>query len=58
MRMMVILWFVRGNFTRDILFNPSFNIGLGLAIGLCMLAETARQGRTAKNRPLPAEVAR
>lgn len=58
MRMMVVLWFVRGNFTRDILFNPSFNIGLGLAIGLCMLAETARQGRAAKNRPLPAEVAR
>ncbi len=48
MRMMVVLWFVRGNFTRDILFNPSFNIGLGLAIGLCMLAETARQGRAAK----------
>jgi hypothetical protein len=48
MRMMVVLWFVRGNFTRDILFNPSFNIGLGLAIGLCMLAETARKGRAAK----------
>jgi hypothetical protein len=49
MRMMVILWFVRGNFTRDILFNPSFNIGLGLAIGLCMLAEVARQERAASN---------
>jgi hypothetical protein len=58
MRMMVVLWFVRGNFTRDILFNPSFNIGLGLAIGLCMLAETARKGRTAEKRTLPAEPAR
>jgi hypothetical protein len=58
MRMMVVLWFVRGNFTRDILFNPSFNIGLGLAIGLCMLAETARAGYVAKSRALPAEPSR
>jgi hypothetical protein len=43
MRMMVILWAVRGFFTRDILYNPSFSIGLGLAIGLCMLAEVARE---------------
>lgn len=58
MRMMIVLWFVRGNFTRDILFNPSFNIGLGLAIGLCMLAETARKGRATEKRALPAEPAR
>ncbi len=43
LRMMVVLWVVRGMFTREILFNPSFNIGLGLCIGLCMLAELARQ---------------
>ena len=43
MRMMVILWVVRGSFTREILYNPSFNIALGLTIGLCMLAEVARQ---------------
>lgn len=43
MRMMVILWVVRGMFTREILYNPSFNIALGLVIGLCMLAEVARR---------------
>ena len=43
MRMMVFLWFVRGMFTREILYNPSFNIALGLTIGLCMLAQVARQ---------------
>jgi hypothetical protein len=52
MKMMVILWFVRGNFTRDIVFSPSFNIGLGLAIGLCMLAEVARQERASPQRDL------
>jgi hypothetical protein len=43
MRMMVVLWVVRGMFTREILYNPSFNIALGLTIGLCMLAQVARQ---------------
>jgi hypothetical protein len=43
MRMLVILWVVRGMFTAEILFNLSFNIALGLVIGLCMLAEVARQ---------------
>jgi hypothetical protein len=43
MRMMVILWAVRGAFTADILYSPSFCIGLGLSIGLCMLAEIERK---------------
>jgi hypothetical protein len=50
MRMMVILWVVRGMFTRDIIFNPSFNIALGLCIGLCMIAEVARR----ETKPPPA----
>jgi hypothetical protein len=40
--MMAILWFVRGQFTREILYNPTFNIALGLVIGLCILSEVAR----------------
>ncbi len=42
MRMMVVLWVVRGMFTREIMFSPSFNIALGLIIGYCMLGEVAR----------------
>jgi hypothetical protein len=40
--MTVFLWLVRGMFTREILYNPSFNIALGLAIGLCIIAEASR----------------
>ncbi|HEY2895243.1 MAG TPA: O-antigen ligase family protein [Pirellulales bacterium] len=47
MRMMVLLWVVRGMFTREILYNPSFNIALGLAIGLAMLAQVERRGISA-----------
>jgi hypothetical protein len=43
LRMMIFLWIVRGMFTREILYNPSFNIAMGLVIGLCMLAEVARE---------------
>ncbi|MEX2113429.1 MAG: O-antigen ligase family protein [Pirellulales bacterium] len=43
MRMIIVLWAVRGVFTNDILYNPSFNIGIGLCIGLCILSETARE---------------
>ncbi len=39
-RMMVLLWAARGMFTREILYNPSFNIALGLCIGLYILAQT------------------
>lgn len=37
LRMMLILWGVRGMFSQEILFNPGFCMGLGLAIGLCMV---------------------
>jgi hypothetical protein len=37
LRMMIVLWAVRGFFSQEILFNPGFCMGLGLAIGLCMV---------------------
>ncbi len=37
MRMMIVLWGVRGLFSQEILYNPGFCMGLGLAIGLCMV---------------------
>ena len=37
LRMMITLWAVRGAFSQEILFNPGFCMGLGLAIGLCMI---------------------
>lgn len=42
LRMVVLLWCVRGFFTREVMYNPSFNMALGLAIGLCILAEKSR----------------
>lgn len=33
LQMLVILWLVRGMFTREILYSPTFSIALGLAIG-------------------------
>jgi hypothetical protein len=54
LRMLIFLWVVRGMFTREILFSPSFNIGLGLSIGLCIIAESARpRGTAASPKPLP-----
>jgi hypothetical protein len=44
-RMLVVLWAARGMFSREILYNPSFSIAIGLVIGLFMLAEVARQGQ-------------
>ncbi len=46
-RMLVVLWAVRGCFTNDILYSPSFNIAFGLCIGFCVLAETAREAEIA-----------
>jgi hypothetical protein len=46
LRMMLVLWFVRGMFSREILYAPSFCIGLGLAIGLCI-----SQGMWKQNEP-------
>jgi O-antigen ligase len=38
LRYMLILWTVRGMFNDEILYNPGFCIGLGLAMGLCIAA--------------------
>jgi O-antigen ligase len=40
MRMMLILWVVRGMFSREILYSPGFCIGIGLALGLCIVEYT------------------
>jgi hypothetical protein len=42
MRMLVFLWVVRGMFSAEILFNPSFNMAIGLAIGHCLLVRKAQ----------------
>jgi O-antigen ligase len=39
MHSMLILWMVRGMFTREILYNPGACIGLGLVIGWCMVEQ-------------------
>ena len=44
-RMLVILWCVRGLFTREILYNPSFCLALGMVIGLCLVASGRTQLR-------------
>jgi hypothetical protein len=45
LRMMVLLWMIRGMFTSSILYNPGFSIGLGLAIGYCsVLAAKPKRG--------------
>lgn len=36
-RMLVVLWVVRGMFTREILYNPSFCLAIGMVIGLCLV---------------------
>ncbi len=41
LRMMLLLWSLRGLFTREILYNPGFCMGIGLAIGLCIVEATA-----------------
>lgn len=46
MRMMIILWFVRGIFSREILYSPGFCMGVGLAIGLCISRGVWRRAKT------------
>jgi hypothetical protein len=36
LRMMLAMWFIRGIFSREILYSPGFCIGLGMTIGLCI----------------------
>lgn len=35
MRVLLVLWVIRGMFTREILYAPAFCAALGLALGLC-----------------------
>jgi hypothetical protein len=37
LRMMILLWILRGLFSREILYSPAFSLGLGLCVGLCVL---------------------
>ncbi|HKD38417.1 MAG TPA: O-antigen ligase family protein [Pirellulales bacterium] len=54
LRMMLLLWALRGLFTREILYNPGFCMGIGLAIGLCIveagLAEASSALRPGESR--------
>jgi O-antigen ligase len=53
MRMLIFLWVVRGLFTPEIMYNPSFDMAIGLVIGFCMLADTAGEAeRVANSRAL------
>jgi hypothetical protein len=52
LRMMLILYFVRGNFSREVLYVPGFCIGMGLIIGLC-IANGMWAKQPKKTRPLP-----
>ncbi len=37
LRLFMILWFIRGLFSREILYMPVFAAGLGVCIGLCIV---------------------
>ena len=37
LRYVLILWMVRGFFTHEIIYSPSFNMAIGLCLGLCAL---------------------
>jgi hypothetical protein len=41
LRMMIIVWIVRGLFTEEILYNPSFCMALGMSLGACLIREKA-----------------
>lgn len=36
LRIMIILWLLRGMFTREVLYSPNFSIALGLCVGFCI----------------------
>lgn len=55
LRMMVVLWFVRGIFSREILYSSGFCMGLGLAIGLCIARGVWRQPKQTSQLPIPAK---
>jgi hypothetical protein len=49
LRLMLMLWALRGLFTREILYNPGFCMGIGLAIGLCIVEVGASLEPTGTN---------
>jgi O-Antigen ligase len=59
LKMMVLLWIMRGLFTSAILYNPGFSMGMGLAIGYCMLLmATPKRGAQRAGQPaLPGRLA-
>jgi hypothetical protein len=46
LRMILVLWAIRGAFTNEILYSPSFCLAIGLAIGLCSQSITAAEVRS------------
>jgi hypothetical protein len=63
LRMALLLWIVRGMFSREVLYSPSFAVAVGLAVGLCIRAEVwrprprATPGRAQLPRPAASRVA-
>jgi hypothetical protein len=47
LRMMLFLFAVRGLFSREVLYNPSFCVAIGLAIGLCIVEGEAAKSAAA-----------
>jgi O-antigen ligase len=43
LRMMVLLFVMRGMFSREIIYTPGFSMGLGFALGLCLIEGTWRR---------------
>jgi len=57
-RMMMALWVMRGMFSREILYNPSFAIGLGLTMALCLIHGLWGRSPSHPTPPVPAPVVR
>ncbi|HMB91092.1 MAG TPA: O-antigen ligase family protein [Rhodothermales bacterium] len=55
LRMMLILWVVRGMFSHEILYNPSFCIGIGMALGLCLVKGVWNKKQSDLQQTLPKE---
>ena len=36
LRMVIVLWAVRGAFTHEIIYSPTFSMAIGLSMGLCL----------------------